>query len=800
MNERVMRVCEFNKVKALLSEEATSSPGRELCLSLVPMSELEEIEKAQSETASAVQYLNLNSSISFGSTRDFKEVFASLQVGHTLSIPELIAMASFLENVAQVKNKTPKDENDPLFDLFDCLVPLSQTSSEIRRCIEGEEKIADDASPALKSIRRDMRLTDDRMHAMLGKMLNQTYASYLQDNIITMRDDRYCLPIRCEYKNQVRGIVHDQSSSGNTLFIEPAAIVELGNTMRELTVKEKKEEEKILSHLSSLLSDHLIVLRDNVNNMATLDFIFAKAKFAIKEDAIRPVMNHQHVIKIYKGRHPLIDKEKVVPIDLSIGEEYDTIVITGPNTGGKTVSLKTAGLFELMGMSGLHIPAGEPSELSIFREVYADIGDEQSIEQNLSTFSSHMSTIVDILRRADKKCLCLLDELGSGTDPTEGAALAISILNFLHTRKITTLATTHYAELKLFASRTKGVINASCEFDVETLQPTYKLLVGVPGKSNAFAISKKLGLPGYIIETAKEQLSQETQNYEDVLSKLEKERQNLDKEKEASAKKKTELDRREAKLKQQEKEIQAQKQKILDEANEKARNILQDAKNQADSAISSLRKSSQKSDVSSMEHTRTSLREKVATKNEKLTHVEKKPKTKALRPQDLHLGDQVFVLSMKMEASVTRLPDRQNRVGVQIGIMNSVVPLSDLALVSREEEKEQHGSSDKNAARRIRKQEEFRAETKEVDLSRISHISPELNLLGMTVDEALIALDKYLDDARMSHLDSVRIVHGKGTGALRNAVQNYLRKQTWIRSFRTGEFGEGDSGVTIVEL
>lgn len=804
MNEKVMRICEFNKITALLAEHATSDPGRTLCRALSPLEDLGDIIKAQEETESALGYLFRNGSISFGNNRDFSAAFQALHIGTTLSLPELLQLAAFLENVARVRSAGPGDEADPLFDLFDCLVPLSPVSSEIRRCILAEDRIADDASPELKRIRREIGLTDDRIHAQLGKMLNQTYSSYLQDNVITVRDDRYCLPIKSEYKSQVRGIVHDQSSTGSTLFIEPAAIVEMGNAIRELQIRERKEEEKILASLSVLLSDHLTALRDNCANMTQLDFIFAKAGLALDENAVRPDFNEDHIIRIHKGRHPLIDPKKVVPIDLTIGEDYDMIIVTGPNTGGKTVTLKTVGLFELMGMAGLHIPAGEHSELSLFREVYADIGDEQSIEQSLSTFSSHMTSIVDILKRADKNCLCLFDELGSGTDPTEGAALAISILNFMHTRKITTLATTHYAELKLYAMRTEGIVNASCEFDVETLQPTYRLLVGIPGKSNAFAISQKLGLPGYIIETAKEQMSQETRNFEDVLTDLEDTRRRNAKQQEQLDKMKADLERRSRELKQKEDSLEERRRKILDQANEKARNILQDAKDQADSAISAIRKNSKGADMSAMEQTRTSLREKVSAKNRRLQKPEeKKPRTSQLSPSDLHIGDRVKVLSLGMQGTVTKLPDRQNKVGVQCGIMNSQIPLKDLALIDEETGMTIDSQAKKKASSALKRAYESRsyaAETSGIDLSRAMNISPEINLLGMTTDEALMALDKYLDDARMSHLDTVRVVHGKGTGALRNAVQNYLRKQSFVRSYRGGDFGEGDAGVTIVNL
>ncbi len=804
MNEKVLRICEFYKITAQLESHATSDPGRKLCRELLPYTDLVDITKAQEETEAALGYLFRNGSISFGNNRDFSAAFQALHVGISLSIPELLQFAGFLENVARVRSEKPESEENPLYDLFDCLVPLSPVAAEIRRCIIGEDKISDDASPELKKLRREIGITDDRIHVQLNKMLTQTYASYLQDTVVTMRDDRYCLPIKSEYKSQVRGIVHDQSSTGSTLFIEPAAIVELGNHIRELEFQEKKEEAKVLETLSGLLSDHLTALRDDCANMTQLDFIFARAQLAMEQEAVRPEFNEEHIIRIHKGRHPLIDAKKVVPIDLTIGEKYDMIIVTGPNTGGKTVTLKTVGLFELMGMAGLHIPAAEHSELSVFREVYADIGDEQSIEQSLSTFSSHMTAIVDILKRADKNCLCLFDELGSGTDPTEGAALAISILNFMHTRKITTLATTHYAELKLYAMRTQGIVNASCEFDVDTLQPTYKLLVGVPGKSNAFAISQKLGLPGYIIETAREQLGKETQDFEDVLSELEDTRRRNAKAQEEISRMRADLDRRSRELKTREDSLEERRRKILDQANEKARNILQDAKDQADSAISAIRKNSKGADMSAMEQTRTNLREKVSAKTRRLQKETEKPvRTSSLKPSDLHIGDRVRVLSLGMQGTVTKLPDRQEKVGVQCGIMNSQIPLKDLALLDEETGMTIDSRAKKktnSALKRAYEDRSGRMNAGGMDLSRAMHISPEINLLGMTTDEAVMALDKYLDDARMSHLDTVRVVHGKGTGALRTAVQNYLRKQSWIRSYRTGDFGEGDAGVTIVTL
>ena len=819
MNEKVLHIVEYDKIIARLEEHADSQPGKKLCRDLLPMDNLFDIEHAQAQTESALAHLFRKGSISFGNNRDFSYMFGALSVGSSLSMPELLQLASFLDNVGRIRSYGLSGEEDRtdagtdvLFDLFDCLYPVPSLSAQIRRCILSEDQVADDASPALRRIRRDMQLTGDRVHQQLAKMVNTTYSSFLQDNVITMRGDRYCIPVKAEYKSQVPGLIHDQSSTGSTLFIEPAAIVTLNNTLRELALQEKKEIEKILASLSAEAGEHLMELKDDAKNMTQLDFVFARADLAMEQNATRPVFNDRYYINIRHGRHPLIDKKKVVPIDIELGDSYDMVIITGPNTGGKTVTLKTVGLFELMGMAGLHIPAGDRSELSLFRDVFADIGDEQSIEQSLSTFSSHMKTIVDIFRRVDRQCLCLFDELGAGTDPTEGAALAIAILNFCHVRRIRTLATTHYAELKAYAMRTEGIVNASCEFNVETLQPTYRLMVGIPGKSNAFAISQKLGLPNYIIETAKEQLSQDAQNFEDLLADLERSRQQLRAQKEASDRLRAQLEKEQKALRDREQQFEKRREELLQKANEDARTILEKAKEEADRAISDLRKAASKTgDLSSMERTRTALRNKVNEKNAKVKRKpEAAPAGRKVRAQDLHVGDRVKVISMGLTGTVSALPDRSGKVSVRCGILQSKVELSDLILLAEDVSGnlldaggrpvgsgKQGGSAIKRAF-----QDADRASStgSKMDLSRGSSVSPELNLLGLTTDDAVYRLDKYLDEARMSHLQSVRIVHGKGTGALRNAVQQYLRKQKWIRSYRLGDFGEGDAGVTIVTL
>ena len=819
MNEKVLHIVEFNKIIAQLAEHANSEPAKALCRNLKPMDNLSDIRLAQEETDAALQLLLRKGNVNFGSNRDFGYTFGALSIGSTLTAAELLHLASFLDNVGRVQvygttedggkgisalggnGEAVKPEDNILFDLFDCLYPLKSLSREIQRCILSEEDIADEASPGLRRVRREIGMASGRIHQQLSKLVNVTLAPYLQDSIITMRGNRYCIPIKSEYKNQVQGIIHDQSASGSTLFIEPAAIVSLNNQIRELTLQEKEEIEKVLATLSGEAADNLMALKDNAANMTKLDFIFAKAKLALEQNATMPSLNNRGHIKINRGRHPLIDKKKVVPIDLELGEEYDLIVITGPNTGGKTVTLKTVGLFELMGMAGLHIPAGDHSELSLFGDVFADIGDEQSIEQSLSTFSSHMTTIVDILGQVRGDCLCLFDELGAGTDPTEGAALAISILNYLHERGIRAMATTHYSELKVYAMNTPGVINASCEFNVETLQPTYRLLIGVPGKSNAFAISKKLGLSEEIIEAAREQLSQETRNMEDILADLEEKRIKIQREQEEISALRESISREQKQLRNKEQLLEDRRQKILEKANEEARDILADAKKTADAAISELRKTGRGGDMASMERTRSALREQVSKKNEKLARAQEETPSGKLKASDLHVGDKVRVISMGLTGVVTALPDASGKVGVRCGIMNSKAALSDLALI----EEDAFGNPVKKNTRSSMKKAFENAggagnQQRDLDFSRNQSISPELNLLGKTTDEALNELDKYLDDARMSHLTSVRIVHGKGTGALRKAVHNYLRKQKWVKSYRLGDFGEGDAGVTIVTL
>ena len=790
MNTKVLTTLEYTKIIDLLTEKADSEPGKKLCRDLVPSTDLSAIRTAQRETKDALARLFRIGSTSFGSNRDLGFSIRSLEIGSSLSMSELLKLASFLDNVNRIKTYGKKERedlpNDSLDAYFEGLTPMTQLANEINRCILSEEEMADDASPRLKSIRRSKLSTNEKIHSQLTSMVNGAYRTFLQDAVITMRDNRYCIPVKAEYKSQVSGMVHDQSSTGSTFFIEPAAVVNLNNQLKELDLQEQEEIEVILGDLSSQAAVHTSELAADQKIMTTLDFIFAKAKLAMEQNATEPIFNTEHYIQIRKGRHPLLDKKKAVPIDVRLGKDFDLLVITGPNTGGKTVSLKTVGLFTLMGQAGLHIPALDRSELSIFSEVYADIGDEQSIEQSLSTFSSHMTRVVHILQHADADSLCLFDELGAGTDPTEGAALAIAILNYLHDRGIRTMATTHYSELKIYALSTNFVENACCEFDVETLRPTYRLLIGIPGKSNAFAISSKLGLSDEIIHAAKEQISKEDESFEDVIADLEQSRVTIEKEQQEIAEYKERIRTLQEQLQKKNEKIDQAKDKILRDANEKARAILQEAKDVADETIRDFNKAGASADIKELEKKRQKVRDKINEKNGKLAlgNTQKKPADqKTVDPKKLKKGDSVKIISMNLKGIVNTLPDARGNLFVQCGIMRMQTNVNDLVPVKEET---------------ITAPALQRTNTGKLKMSKSFSVSSEINLLGCTVDEAIAKLDKYLDDAYLAHLPSVRVVHGKGTGALRSAVQSHLKRLKYVKEYRLGEYGEGDAGVTIV--
>lgn len=788
MNQKVYHTLEFDKVLAQLASYAACPENQKRCLALTPLTDAAEIAKLQETTADALNRLYKGSGISFSGVKNVNGPLKRLDIGGTLNTAELLSIASLLEAAKRAKAYDRSDhaqqKDDSLTPLFAQLFPLSPLLEEIRRCIPAEDEIADDATPALAKIRRQIRGMNDRIHAQLTNMMNNTTTrGYLQDAVITMRDGRYCLPVRAESKTLVPGMVHDQSSSGSTLFIEPMAVVNLNNELRELFLKEQEEINVILAELSGRVAENACAIREDYEVLAELDFIFAKAQLAKSYNGVAPVFNEEGKIHIRKGRHPLLDPKKVVPIDVRLGEDFKQLIVTGPNTGGKTVSLKTVGLLTLMGQAGLHIPAADRSQLSIFHEIFADIGDEQSIEQSLSTFSSHMTNIVGILDKADDRSLCLFDELCAGTDPTEGAALAISILHKLHQYGSITMATTHYSELKVYALSTPGVENACCEFDVDTLSPTYRLLIGIPGKSNAFAISSKLGLPENIIEDARGRLSKKDTDFEDMLASLESSRITIEKEQLEINRYKAEVEELKQKLTTKNERLDASRDEILRKANEEAYQILKEAKDLADETIRNFNKYGQgKAPMSQMEKERSNVRSKMSEREKGLS-LKKKETVNHNVPKKLCIGDTVKVLSMNLKGTVHTLPNAKGDLYVQMGILRSLVNIKDLVLVNEDASpasKKYGGSS-----------------SGKLKMSKSSSVSTEINLIGMTVDEALAHLDKYLDDAYLAHLPSVRIVHGKGTGALRNAVQSHLKNQKYVKSFRGGESQEGGAGVTI---
>lgn len=791
MNQKALTSLEYYKIIERLTEKASSPMGKELCRKLLPSTDINEIRLMQTQTKDALTRLFQKGSVSFGSVKDIRGSLKRLEIGSSLGIMEILSICALLENTSRVKAYSRHDRSsspaDSLDSMFDELSPLTPLSAEIRRCILSEDEVSDDASPALRQVRRSMKITNDKIHTQLSGLVNGSARTYLQDSVITMRNGRYCIPVKAEYKGQVPGMIHDQSSTGSTLFIEPMAVVKLNNDMRELELQEQKEIEIILSSLSQQIAEERESIALNLSLMVQLDFIFARAALAMEMNGSEPVFNEEGRIFLKKARHPLIPKKKVVPIDIRLGDDFDLLIITGPNTGGKTVSLKTVGLLTLMGQSGLHIPALDRSQLSLFHEIYADIGDEQSIEQSLSTFSSHMTNIVSFLEKADSRSLVLFDELGAGTDPTEGAALAISILSYLHEKGVRTMATTHYSELKVYALSQPGVENACCEFDVETLRPTYRLLIGIPGKSNAFAISSKLGLSDAVIQRAKDQISEQDESFEDVLSSLEENRITIENERLEIERYKEEIKTLKSQLEARQEKLDAQRERILRQANEEAHKVLEEAKDYADKTMKLFHKFQKDHvDTASVERERQELRKRMnkAESNIAGKTQQKKPK-KLLTAKDIHPGDAVKVLSMNLKGTVSSRPDSKGYLFVQMGIIRSKVHLSDLELL--DEPVITTPSLQKTGAGKIR-------------MSKSASVSTEINLLGKTVDEAVAELDKYLDDAYIAHLKSVRVVHGKGTGALRKGVHDYLRRQKHVASFRLGEFGEGDAGVTIVEF
>ena len=790
MNQKTLTKLEYHKIIAMLEEQASSFRGRQLCRKLKPMTNLDKINTSQEQTAAAFTRLIKKGRISFSDAAPVEESMKRLEVGAALGSCELLRILKLLQTAGRVKAYGRHDTQDELTDCLDAyfeqLEPLTLLANEIERCIISEDEISDDASSTLKHIRRNINNMNDKVHATLTNLVNGSLRTYLQDPIITMRGDRYCLPVKAECRGNVQGMIHDQSSTGSTLFIEPMAVVKLNNDLKELYAKEQEEIQVILARLSEDTAEYIEEIRTDYRSLTDLDFIFARGRLALEMNGSRPLFNTEGRIYIREGRHPLLDARKVVPITISLGKDFTLLIVTGPNTGGKTVSLKTVGLLTLMGQAGLHIPAGDHSELAVFHQVYADIGDEQSIEQSLSTFSSHMTNIVSFLQDVDENSLVLFDELGAGTDPTEGAALATAILSYLHKRGIRAMATTHYSELKVYALSTPGVENACCEFDVESLKPTYRLLIGIPGKSNAFAISSKLGIPDYIIEDAKKRLTEQDVSFEDMMTDLETSKRTIEKEREEIAAYKREIEALKMQTRQKQDKLDEQRERILREANEKANAILRDAKDVADETIKNFRKFGKENiSAADMEKERERLRKKIKDTSAASTIKAQKPK-KAYKPSDFKLGESVKVLSMNLTGTISSKPDSRGNVTVQMGILRSQVNISDLEII------EDVNPYSPKAMKRTSKSK--------IKMSKSLSVSPEINLLGKTVDESVSELDKYLDDALLSHLNSVRVVHGKGTGALRKGIHEYLRRQKHVKSYRLAEYGEGDAGVTIVEL
>ena len=788
MNQKALKTLEFDKIIHILTAHAASEGAKEMCRKLVPYDNINDVERAQRETADALRRVYRKGSVSFGGIRDIRGSLKRLEIGGILGMGELLQIMSLLETAGKIRQYGQREADDTsrdsLDESFEFLDPVPTLASEIRRCILADDEMADDASSALLQIRRSMRQMNDKVHNTLNSMVNGSARSYLQDPVVTMRDGRYCLPVKAEHRSQVPGMIHDQSSTGSTLFIEPMAVIKLNNDFKELLIKEQQEIEKILSVLSEKAAAVTEILAEDYRILTALDFIFARAMMAKDMKATRPIFNTERQIHIKDGRHPLLDPKKAVPITVRLGDDFDLLIITGPNTGGKTVSLKTVGLFTLMGQAGLHIPAFEGSRLAVFDQVYADIGDEQSIEQSLSTFSSHMTTIVSILKEVTLNSLVLFDELGAGTDPTEGAALATSILDHLHRQGIRAMATTHYSELKVYALSTEGVENACCEFDVESLRPTYRLLIGIPGKSNAFAISSRLGLEDFLIEDAKKRINAQDVSFEDMMAELQDSRVKLLNEQEEITRYKSEIRTLRDALQKKQDRIDERKEKILSDASAQANAILQEAKDYADETMKNFHKFGKASiSVKDMEAERARLREKIKENDSRTAKAAPKPKKK-LKAAALHIGDRVRVLSLNLEGTVSTLPNPKGDLFVQMGILRSQVNINDLEYIG-EAENLQKGMTTGGGKLRM---------------SKSAAVSTEINLIGMTVDEAIAHLDKYLDDAYLAHVPSVRIVHGKGTGALRTAVHQYLKRYKHVKSFRLGTFGEGDAGVTIAEF
>lgn len=791
MNAKVLKTLEYNKILAFLKDLAVSQMAKDRIENLKPFSDYEQIEEALAETSDATSLILRHSSLPLGGIKDIRTSIKRLQIGANLSPAELLEISELLrvaKNVVSYANQCGDFlETLSIHHLFESIDPINPLYKEITRCILSEEEIADDASPKLQSIRREIAGTHQKIRQHLNRMItSNTYKNMLQDALITIKNDRFCVPIKAEYRGSFPGMIHEQSASGSTLFIEPLSVVEFNNKLKEYLDEEAKEIERILAQLSAMAANYLDVLQSDLDLLSQLDFIFAKGELALRWNCSKPVFNTDMIINLKKARHPLLDPKTVVPTDVYIGETFKTLVITGPNTGGKTVTLKTVGLLSLMGQSGLFIPTSDGSQLTVLDEIFADIGDEQSIEQSLSTFSSHMKNIIEILDRAHGRCLVLFDELGAGTDPTEGAALATAILENLFARDVLTIATTHYSELKVYALSTKGVENASQEFDIETLRPTYKLLIGIPGKSNAFAISKRLGLSDDIIEASKKFLEGRELRFEDLITDLEINKKQAIIEKEKAERYHKEAQELQQEVQNQKDKIEQQRNRLLKEAKEQAHAILTEAKAEADAIIremNAMAKNAKSVNIADFEKGRSKLRDRLSDLESQM--VKKPAVKKVLKPEDISTGDSVYVAAFNQNGIVITPPNSKGEVEVQLGIMKTKVSIDQLELMDESS---------------TTQKKEHKISNKKVDLSKALHTSTELDLRGQTTDEALINVEKYLDDAYLAHLSQVTIIHGKGTGTLRQAIHNYLRTVKYVKSYRLGIYGEGETGVTIVEF
>lgn len=787
MNNKSLSTLEYNKIISRLVSFACSDGAKQILHKLEPMTDIDKINTALDYTNDALTRVYQKGSVDFSRIKDIRGSIARLKVGSSLNALELLNISMLLECAAHIKGyyEQRADSIQPLIDMLD---PVTLLNNAIKKCIISEDEISDDASANLRSIRRQKNIAADRIHTELNKILNSpSTRTYLQDYVITTRQGRFCLPVKAEYKSLMPGMVHDQSSTGSTVFIEPAAVVKLNNDIRELELKEQAEIEVILADLSAKAAEYTDSLLSNYEILTNLDCIFAKALLSRHFNCSRPVMNNKGIVNIKKGRHPLIEPHTVVPIDIYLGTDFNLLIITGPNTGGKTVSLKTVGLLTLMAQAGLNIPALEHSDIAVFDNIFADIGDEQSIEQSLSTFSSHMTNTVDILKKADSNSLILFDEIGAGTDPTEGAALAIAILDSLHRRNITTMATTHYSEIKMYALTTDGVENACCEFDVQSLRPTYRLLIGVPGKSNAFAISKKLGLSDNIINDASRRLDSEDIKFEDLVTDLEQSRVTIEREREELNEYKAQIAQLKSELTKKTERLDERTDNIIRKANEEAARILKDAKEYADKTINAMNKHGMT--VKELEKHRSAIREKMNKRQEKLKiePANNISEHKAHDISEFKVGMHVKVLTMNVIGTVSQIHKNKNQVTVLVGSLSTKMDIKNLAILKGYKDPAETSSKPKGAG-----------DSGKIKMSKSSSVSSEINLLGYTVDEAIAVLDKYLDDAYIARIPQVRIVHGKGTGALRSGITSYLHGVPYIKEFRLGQIGEGAEGVTIV--